>query len=153
MSRGHTSLVPSKGCLQTRAGWVPPLPQRRLAFSASSALCFHAQEKSASGRSSHRALSPQPGDHLGDPNSQAKEEPHAHVCSSPLHLPRALLSLSLSGTSSAPPAAQHVSEGQTQPRGTVGLFLSMVRWGYWVSKGLNIRPVALPIPLTETSWL
>ena len=64
------------------------------------------RDKSASGWSSLRALSPQPGDQLGDPHSQAKAEPHAHVYSSPLHLPRALLSLRLSATSLAPPSTQ-----------------------------------------------
>ena len=63
------------------------------------------------GSSSLRVLSPEPGDELGDPHSQAKAEPHAHVYSSPLNLQRALVSQSLSGTSLAPSAAQPVCEG------------------------------------------
>ena len=137
-----TSPVPSKGRLQTCSGWLPLLPWRRNAFPPSTALCFQAREKSPSGWSSLRALSPQPGDQLGGPHSQAKAEPHAHVCSCPLHLLRALLSLSLSVTSSAPPAAQPWVKGQARTRDTVGLFLPRLPWVCWASKGLNMRPLS-----------
>ena len=81
------------------------------AVPASRTLCSQAQEKSASGWFSLKALAPESGDQLGCPHSQAKAEPHAHVCSWPLQLQRARLSQSLSGSSLAAPAALPEWEG------------------------------------------
>ena len=73
---------PKAACKHVRAG-CRFFPGRRPAFPTSRALCFQAWEKSASGWSSLRALAPEPGGQLGGPHSQAKAEPHAHVCSCP----------------------------------------------------------------------
>ena len=54
------------------------------------------------------------GGDLGGPHSHAKAEPNAHVCSCPLHLRRARVSQSLSGSSLATPAAQPVYQGADQ---------------------------------------
>ena len=71
-------------------------------------------------------LGPEPVDQLGGPHTQAKAEPHAHVCSCPLHLQRARLSQRLSGSSLAAPAALPGWEGAARPKGTLGLLLSLL---------------------------
>ena len=61
--------------------------------------------KSSFGRSSLRALGPEPGDQLGGPHAQAKSEEHAKVCSCPLHIQGARLRERVSGSPLAAPAA------------------------------------------------
>ena len=108
---------------------IPPrlLPKASLQAHSPAACCFlpeggplslhsaHSasgpREKSTSGWSSLRAFTPECWCQLGGPHTQAKAEPHAHVCSCPLHLQRAWVSQSLSGSSLAPPAAQPLWEG------------------------------------------